>query len=142
MVNSEDFAKRLEKILEFYTLSATQFAYEMNFNRSTISHLLSGRNKPSLEFVMNLLKKFPEVNLYWLMDGKGTFPSSKVSESKIVEAKPEKTESPKNKNREPDLFSEISAKNHNEFSPLRNSDDSIERIVIFYKNGSFKSYQN
>ena len=75
MVNSAEFAKRLQKILEFYGLSATAFSEEIDFNRSTISHLLSGRNKPSLEFVMKVVQKFPEVELYWLLNGKGNFPS-------------------------------------------------------------------
>ena len=70
MVNSADFTKRLEKILSYYGLTATAFSEEINFNRSTISHLLSGRNKPSLEFVMKVVKHFPEVELYWFLNGK------------------------------------------------------------------------
>ena len=69
MVNSTDFAKRLEKILDYYGLSATVFSEKIDFNRSTISHLISGRNKPSLEFVMKVVHTFEEVNLYWLLNG-------------------------------------------------------------------------
>jgi len=76
MVNSTEFAKRLQKVLDFYGLSATAFSEKIDFNRSTISHLLSGRNKPSLEFVMKVLNQFPEVGLYWLLNGKGNFPST------------------------------------------------------------------
>ena len=75
MVNASDFAKRLQQILDYYGVSATAFSEELDFNRSTISHLLSGRNKPSLEFVMKVLQKYPEVELYWLLNGKGSFPS-------------------------------------------------------------------
>ncbi|MDB9980232.1 transcriptional regulator, partial [Ulvibacter sp.] len=42
MVNTADFTKRLQKILDYYGVSATAFSEEINFNRSTISHLLSG----------------------------------------------------------------------------------------------------
>ena len=77
MVNSLDFGNRLQKILDFYNISATELSNQISFNRSTISHLLSGRNKPSLDFVMKLLQKFPEVELYWLLNGKGSFPSVK-----------------------------------------------------------------
>ena len=76
MVTTNEFAKRLQKILTYYGLTATAFSEEINFNRSTISHLLSGRNKPSLEFVLKVLKKFPEVELYWLLNGKGEFPAT------------------------------------------------------------------
>jgi len=82
MVNSSDFAKRLEIILSFYGISATAFSEEIDFNRSTISHLLSGRNKPSLDFVMKVVQKFPEVELYWLLNGKGSFPSQKENQEK------------------------------------------------------------
>jgi plasmid maintenance system antidote protein VapI len=93
MINSTDFTKRLEEILDFYGLSATAFAEKIDFNRSTISHLLSGRNKPSLEFVMKLLEKFPEVEMQWLLYGKGTFPTSEKQEpfsekSEVKKTKP------------------------------------------------------
>ena len=67
MVNSSEFGERLQKILDYYRLSATELSNQISFNRSTISHLLSGRNKPSLDFVMKVLQKYPEVELYWLL---------------------------------------------------------------------------
>ncbi|MDX1719117.1 MAG: helix-turn-helix transcriptional regulator, partial [Salegentibacter mishustinae] len=76
MVNTEDFSKRLHRILEFYELSAAGFADKIEVGRSSISHILSGRNKPSLDFVMKIVKSFPEVELYWLLNGKGSFPPS------------------------------------------------------------------
>ena len=87
MVNSADFAKRLQNILDYYGLSATAFSEKIDFNRSTISHLLSGRNKPSLEFIMKVLQEFPEVELYWLLNGKGTFPTSPIIEKEIAPTK-------------------------------------------------------
>ena len=75
MVNSTDFGIRLQKILDYYNISAAELSNQIKFNRSTISHLLSGRNKPSLDFVMRILQKYPEVELYWLLNGKGSFPS-------------------------------------------------------------------
>ncbi len=74
MVNTDEFIKRLEHLLQFYALTASAFADRINVQRSSISHLLTGRNKPSLEFVMKVVKTFPEVNLYWLLNGKGHFP--------------------------------------------------------------------
>ena len=76
MINSQDFAKRLQKIIDFYGLSATAFSDKIEFNRSTISHLLSGRNKPSLDFIIKVVQEFPEVELYWLINGKGSFPTT------------------------------------------------------------------
>src|SRR5690606_18025383 len=86
MVNSGDFTKRMEKILEYFNLSESTFADSIGINRSTISHLLSGRNKPSLDFVMKVLEKFPEVEMDWLVLGKGSFPSPEKKTIKAPEA--------------------------------------------------------
>jgi transcriptional regulator with XRE-family HTH domain len=128
MVNITDFAKRLQKVLDYYGVSATAFSEEINFNRSTISHLLSGRNKPSLEFVLKVLQKYPEVELYWLLNGKGSFPSEKKHISPSI---------PKVQNAP---AKEIETKFSEKLS--QNIDKTIDRIVIFYKDGSFKSYEN
>lgn len=139
MVNSKDFVKRLEKILDYYNLTATAFAEEIAFNRSTISHLLSGRNKPSLEFVMKVLQKFPDVEMNWLLFGKGTFPSptenktAVLSSSQNVTSETEKTM---------DLFTEENTTPKNKNPEVIQKTSQIEKIIIFYKDGSFKVYQN
>lgn len=134
MVNRKEFAKRLTQVLEYYKISATALAEKMGIQRSSISHLLSERNKPSLDFVIKLLKIYPEVELYWLLYGEGTFPSLKKTKIKIED---------------PTLFSEIeemkTAKVPTNLSdkinsPISSNEDEIEQIVVFYKNGSFKSY--
>ena len=52
MVNIEKFAERLKIVMDHYELSAALFAEKIEVQRSSISHILSKRNKPSLEFVM------------------------------------------------------------------------------------------
>ncbi len=139
MVNSADFVKRLEKILEFYQLTATAFAEEVDFNRSTISHLLSGRNKPSLEFVMKLLKKFPEVEMDWLLLGKGSFPST--LEKKTITSHP-KQKSNSNEEKTLDLFSEEDNAEKKRIAEINQSSKQVDKIVIFYRDGSFNIYEN
>ncbi|MBL0737969.1 helix-turn-helix transcriptional regulator [Flavobacterium sp. GN10] len=150
MVNIDDFVKRLESVLEYYGLNASAFADQIGVQRSSMSHLLSGRNKPSLDFVMKILEVFPDVDLYWILIGKGTFPKSNTEEK--VET--QKSSSPilSNQNMSKDLFSTIEInseeeeKRENKKSPvLKNEklnleDDEIEKIVLFYKNGTFKAY--
>ncbi|QLE02560.1 helix-turn-helix transcriptional regulator [Galbibacter sp. BG1] len=138
MVNKEDFIKRLEKVIDYYDLSASAFADVIGVQRSSISHLLSGRNNPSLDFVMKILENFPEVELYWLLNGKGSFP--KETKAKVT--------TPPNE----DLFSEIKAevipeaKRENpkptENSIIAGEKKEIARIVVFYKNGTFEEYKN
>lgn len=122
MVNIKDFVNRLQKVMDYYGESASSFAEKIGVQRSSISHILSGRNKPSLDFILKILSSFPEVDLYWLLNGKGEFPSK----GKFEETK-----------KETDLFS-VSEK-----PPIKISNNKeIERIVIFYSDGSFKNFQN
>ena len=115
MVNTEEFVKRLERILKYYGLSASAFADRIGVQRSSISHLLTGRNKPSLEFVLKVVKSFPEVNLYWLLNGKGSFPA-KTSPALVDKSH---------------LAEEIESR-----PKIRN----IQKIIIFYDDGSFESF--
>lgn len=122
MVNMKDFVNRLQKVMDYYGESASSFAEKIGVQRSSISHILSGRNKPSLDFILKIISSFPEVDLYWLFNGKGEFPSK----GKFEEMQ-----------KETDLFS-VSEK-----LPLKISNNKeIERIVIFYSDGSFKNFQN
>ena len=57
--------------MEKEKLSPTQFATEIGVQRSALSHVLSGRNKPSLDFMMKIKARYPEINLDWLLLGKG-----------------------------------------------------------------------
>lgn len=63
--------KRIKSLISVRNLTASQFADLLQVQRSSISHILSGRNKPSLDFVMKIIEQFPEVSLEWLMNGKG-----------------------------------------------------------------------
>ena len=63
--------ERIEKIMELEQLSASKFADTIGVQRSNISHVLNGRNKPSLELVNKILDHFDQVNADWLLLGKG-----------------------------------------------------------------------
>jgi len=52
-------------------MTAAQFADEIGVQKSSISHILSGRNNASLDFIQKVLLSYPEVNMEWLMFGKG-----------------------------------------------------------------------
>lgn len=145
MVNSLDFSKRLEKIIDFYDLSASAFAENIGVQRSSISHILSGRNKPSLDFVMKILDTYPEVELYWLLNGKGEFPLTSKTES--LKFKERNTLSNENLFSESNSEAESKISNTNVDPVLENAviaskEKNIERIVIFYKDGSFSNFEN
>lgn len=117
MLDAITFVKRLEILLSHYELSSAAFADRIDVQRSSISHLLKGRNKPSLEFVMKINEAFSEVDLHWLLYGKGSFPNSADEKSPQKQIK-----------REVDT-----TLNASKIKP-------IERIIVFYVDGTFKNY--
>jgi transcriptional regulator with XRE-family HTH domain len=117
MINTVDFTKRLQKVIDYYGESSSSFAEKIGVQRSSISHILSGRNKPSLDFILKILSTFPEVELYWLLNGKGTFPNEATTDS-LLKSPTALSQTPKNSGKE------------------------IERIIIFYTDGSFKNFDN
>jgi len=62
---------RLQQFLELENLTPAKLADTIGVQRSGLSHILSGRNKPSYEFITRLLAKFPHINSDWLLMGKG-----------------------------------------------------------------------
>ena len=62
---------RLKNWMESEELKASQLADNIGVNRATISHILSGRNKPSIDFLQKLLSAFPNLNANWLIVGIG-----------------------------------------------------------------------
>jgi transcriptional regulator with XRE-family HTH domain len=62
---------RIEKIMQNEAMNAVQFASEIGIQGSTLSHILNGRNKPSLEVVMKILKRFDYIHSDWLIFGEG-----------------------------------------------------------------------
>ncbi|PZX92122.1 XRE family transcriptional regulator [Flavobacterium aquariorum] len=147
MVNTDDFIKRLEIILDYYNLNASSFADKIGVQRSSMSHLLSGRNKPSLDFILKIIEIFPDVDLYWILNGKGFFPkNSEISPDPNSNSTASKAGTPSSI----DLFSQISTllesnldhpkTNQIKASIENENTDEIEKIVFFYKNGTFKIY--
>lgn len=139
----ENFVNRLSFILKNYELSASSLADRIGVQRSSLSHLLSGRNKPSLDFILKLHQHFPEIDLYWLLKGEGS-PNKAVqktfeSEEKVPITSKESTpvsttppSSPSSKRSVPDNAEgetkQFSIPTH------------VEKIVLFYTDGTFKTY--
>ncbi len=69
--------ERIKKIIDAQNLSSSAFANEIGVQRSSVSHVLSGRNKPSLDFIIKIKERYPDVNLDWLLSGKGGMISAK-----------------------------------------------------------------
>lgn len=100
---------RINLLLQAKNITSRQFAEEIGIQPSGMSHILSGRNNPSLDFVMKVIRRWPEINISWLMFGKGEMftrvvvnppASSPVSSHQSPDASNLHSHAP-----EPDLFS-------------------------------------
>lgn len=136
MFSQQDFIARLQRIMDYYDLNASALADSLGVLRSSISHLLSERNKPSLDFVLKIIDKYPEVDLYWLLYGKGSFPKE--------EKKPAPTPLPteilfpednvlENSEKERKVVPEI---------PVKKQKRQIQKIIFFYEDNSFEIFEN
>jgi transcriptional regulator with XRE-family HTH domain len=139
-----------ERLLEFLRAenkSSAQLAEEIGVQPSGISHIISGRNNPSLDFVLKMLEKYPFLSTDWLLFGKGTmykdsrmqtlFENEKAGENLI-----------QLKSSDLDQDKSIKLIDGDEFKPSQNistgkttdKKTSISRIVWFYDNNSFEEY--
>ncbi len=65
-----EIGERLRYIIKLHQLTASSFAEKIGVQPSSISHILSGRNKPSIDFIQKVLEHFPKVDAAWLISGK------------------------------------------------------------------------
>lgn len=173
--------ERISKVIEYSKLSSSEFADEIDVQRSSISHITSGRNKPSLEFIIKIKSRFPEILWDWLVNGDGEMLKSELPESENIPEN-ESAEERTKPTSLPDLFTmmnndddfgieekepeEIPAQREpiishrstveekiSDSQPLQktndevvnqiieNQPDKIKRIVLFYENGKFESFE-
>ena len=78
--------ERLKNWMESEYLKPSALADNIGVNRATISHILSGRNKPSIDFLEKLLNTYPDINANWLISGVG-YMQSDIKEEELVSTK-------------------------------------------------------
>lgn len=130
---------RIFKLLNEENLSSSKFADIIDVQRSSISHIISGRNKPSLDFIQKVLRNFPTINPDWLIIGKGEMYLT-TQQKEITFDTPLNKEDTQNVKTVPptvenETFSSNSMKNVKNILPkVRN----IDKIVVFYDDGTFE----
>ena len=145
---------RISILLKSKNISAAKFADEIDVQRSSISHILSGRNNPSLEFIQKILKTYPEISPEWLISGKGSIlknldlfenmeERNQENNKNLTEIKT--TDIPKEKdvtNKPKDLIQTKSLSKEDKISEKVNtiSNKKIEKIMVFYTDATFKEY--
>ena len=120
---------RLNQLLQVEGMSKSEFAERLDVAPATISHLLSGRNKPSYEIIRAIGEKFPELSLDWLINGNGKmFKTDGIS--------PDTTSSPGLFDSQT-VFHSPKREETVELKPVI-KEKSISKIMIFYTDGTFQ----
>ena len=132
--------ERLIEFLRSENKSSAQFAEEIGVQPSGISHILSGRNNPSLDFVIKMLEKYRFLSSDWLLFGKGDmykeremqnlFNESVAADQKITSVHSENKPYPEEAVIDKENFVLKSLK----------KELSVEKIVWFFNDGSFREY--
>jgi len=142
--------ERIKAIMNHYQLRAAQFSDAIGMQRSAVSHVLSGRNKPSLDFVLRIKKKFPEISLNWLTMGMG---SMFENESPLTDSVPQNLFSmPSAPEKEtlhkatfPENIKPVAAKSEVKdeeaaYYGVQKPDGRVMRVLFVYDDGTFSEY--
>jgi transcriptional regulator with XRE-family HTH domain len=148
-----DLNKKIEQIIIDKGLSPSYFADTIGIQRSSISHILSGRNKPSLDIIQRILKVFLDIDRDWLLFD-SEIPqqnSPQINRQQPVNQQNTRQnmyeqiprESPKNFQAQPNIIKtpanvSIKRKIERPTVPPISSGKQIERIMIFYTDGTFE----
>ena len=133
--------EQIKEILTRERLSSSQFADKISVQRSSVSHVLSGRNKPGFDFIHKILTAFPEINGDWLITGKGAMYKEKSHSEDLFEPKKEiqPVENVAKTEKQPVTMNIKKPEKEEVKTPkLR----EIERVIVFYTDRTFREYDS
>jgi transcriptional regulator with XRE-family HTH domain len=122
---------RLKELMEQLSVNAAELADKIGVQRSSISHILNGRNLPSSQFIERLLNCFPEVDARWFITGKGGIFRSEIYNKPEEPAKADIVH--------PEEIKQAKAP-QSENPPVLQRGKKIEKVLFFYQDRSFSEY--
>lgn len=145
---SMDLNDKIKQILVDKSISPSHFADEIGVQRSSISHILAGRNRPSLDIVQKIIRRYPDLGMEWILEDEDAIETMSNISSPIemknrlqnvpdIPTKRNGSESPVRKESTVDQVHENPTHTINSFS----TEKIVERILIFYTDGTFKQYR-
>lgn len=145
---------RLIQLLKAEGINPTRFAERIGVQRSSMSHILSGRNKPSYDFIVKILESFPALNPDWLLRGKGLMYKSDIPyQPGLFDTITTQDQAEKNVRDEDSLLVKSEDPTEYRVSPARDKGAKeiietkalpgreVEKIVIFYSDQTFSEYK-
>ncbi|WP_319480793.1 helix-turn-helix transcriptional regulator [uncultured Draconibacterium sp.] len=133
---------RIKNFIEAKGISAGELAAVLDVQRSNISHILNGRNKPGASFIEKLLLEFPDLNARWLLTGEGDMFNGQESVDNSPQQKlPIVEESIKQQPKVEKTIKKNNIAEENIESPVPASNSEIDKMVIIYRDGTFNIYK-
>ena len=143
---------RILQIMQKEGLSNVEFAEKLGISTSSLSHIFSGRNKPSLEVVMRIHKACPYINLNWLLYGDGEMEetTSSISHVDLFTQMPENREIPAEEPAGADFRKENPSGSpvyapkeivREEVKYIEKPHPKITEIRIFFDNGTYEVFK-
>ena len=135
--------ERITEFLKAENKSSAQFAEEIGVQPSGISHILSGRNNPSLDFILKMLERYKYLATDWLLFGKGSMYKDSSGMKSLFDQSFAEKPSDINKSDEPKVVTmpQIHDALRRDQEPAINRNQSdVEKIVWFYRDNSFEEF--
>jgi len=143
-----DLSEKIKQILVEKNISPSHFADEIGIQRSSISHIIAGRNKPSLDIVQKIIKRFPDLGINWILEDEHLPESiSEITPFKTDHSAGTYAQKPVGSAFQDSRRSNVSDTNathknvRSETSATDGDDKKIERILIFYSDGTFQEFK-
>ena len=135
---------RIKQYIEYKGIPAGELALKLDVQRSNISHILNGRNKPGAAFIEKLLLVFPDINARWLLTGKGEMIETERNkeDSSIQEVPVALPISPANTREKLETKPEEVKPLKEERPPRKKPADGVAKMILLYNDGTFETFQN
>lgn len=139
----EEIGSRLKKMIDNMGLNASEFSEQVGIQRSSLSHLFSGRNKPSIDFIIKIKNAFPSTDLEWLITGKEAQAGSGMQENEHKNSGSATESIVTNVNNDA-LATDNKHINDelNDSTQTGRDEKEIDSIVWFYRDGSYRVYKH
>ncbi len=129
---------RIAQLISYKCISASKFADMLSIQRSSISHILSGRNNPGLDILQKIIHTFPEISAEWLLTGKGEMLKDTLkSTSLFTKPESENIQHEPLKNEQNVIHDSEDPALYGKFTNVNNI-KHVRKIILVYYDDTFK----
>ena len=129
-----DISNRIQELIRKNQLNAAKFADRIGVQRSNLSHVLTGRNKPGIDFIEKVLIAFPNIDANWLISGNK---QRRAEDSNVNRPEESNVKSEDSIDQNRGLDNQSQQKSIN----LNKQQGKVDKIIVFYSDNSFEEFK-